>query len=206
MSFEEGAMIEPLAVGVYAARRAGVKVGDKVAVLGVGPIGLVTLQAAKARGATQIIATDLAENRLELAKKLGATEVINAKEKDTVEEIMNLTDGVGVDVVLETAGAVKTIQQTPHIIRPGGMITFVGMATPLKIEYEIITAIIQEANITTVFRYANAYPISIDLVSKGLVDVKSLITHRFTLDQTREALEFSDKNKDISIKSVIIID
>ncbi|NOZ23038.1 MAG: NAD(P)-dependent alcohol dehydrogenase [Planctomycetes bacterium] len=203
VSYDEGAMVEPLAVGMHACNRAQVGPGDSVAILGAGPIGLVTLQSAKARGATQLIAVDMDANRLKLAKKLGATDLVNASRKDTVKEVKRLTDGTGADVVMETAGAVRTTQQAVGCAKNGGRIVLVGMPTTDSFEMPVIEAIVKEVSISGLFRYANMYPPSIGLVASGAIDVKSMITKKFKLEDVPKALDFALRQGKNAIKILI---
>jgi len=200
---DEGAMIEPLSVGLHAARRAGVRAGDSVVVLGAGAIGLCALQAARAHGATTIIASDLVPLRLELAGKLGATEVLNAAEVDVEAAIMDLTGGRGVDVAIECAGTVPTIQMAMRVTRSGGRVQLVGMPAETDPELPLYELIQRELEVSGLFRYAGCYPPAIELVAAGRVDVASLITHHFPLEQTVEAMQFAHEHKDESIKVVV---
>jgi len=202
LSFEQGAMTEPLAVGMQGTKRGGVDVGHSVVVLGCGPIGLVTLQAAKARGATQIIATDIQQSRLELAAKLGATDIINAKDADPVKRVRELSDG-GVDVALETAGTVTTTQQACAMVRMGGVVTLIGMPAELEFELPVLDIICREYDVRGVFRYCNCYPPALALLGTSKVDVKSLITHRFPLDEAKAAVDFAKDRKDVAIKVMV---
>ena len=202
LSFEQGAMTEPLAVGMQGTKRGGVGVGHSVVVLGCGPIGLVTLQAAKARGATQIIATDVQQSRLELAAKLGATDIINAKDVDPVERVRELSDG-GVDVALETAGTVATTQQACAMVRMGGVVTLIGMPAELDFELPVLDIICREYDVRGVFRYCNCYPPALALLGARKVDVNSLITHRFPLDEAKAAVDFAKDRKDVAIKVMV---
>lgn len=195
VSLEEGAMCEPLAVGMYATMRAGVGLGDTVAVLGAGPIGLLTMQAAKARGATTLIVTDVEEPRLEMARKLGAAHVINAREQDAVAAIKDLTGGVGADVVLEAAGTATTVQQSLQVAKSGGRVIIVGLPTEDEVSLSMPDLLSRELEVGGIFRYANVYPQAIAAIASGLIDVKSLITHRYALAQTEEALVFADTHK-----------
>ena len=204
MTYEEGAMIEPLSVGTYAAERGGVNVRNTVVIIGAGTIGLMTLQAVKARGATDIIITDLEPFRLELAKKLGATHTVNAKEVDAIQKVLELTNG-GADVIMEAVGAPATIQQTIKMARPGAVIVLIGMPTVDDIPIRIVEAICKEVDIRGIFRYANAYRPAIKLVSKGKIDVKSMITTRFPLDKVQEALEYPSKHPGTCIKVMVNI-
>ncbi|MGD9496990.1 MAG: NAD(P)-dependent alcohol dehydrogenase [Armatimonadota bacterium] len=203
LSLDEGAMIEPLAVGVWAARRAGVTAGDTVAVLGAGPIGLTTLQAATAHGATRAIVTDLVSARLEVAAKLGATEVIDASQTDAEAAVMELTGGQGVDVAFECAGAIPALQMALRVARSGGTVQLVGMPAEQHPQIPLYEVINRELNLLGLFRYANCYPPAIALVEAGRVDVASLVTHHFPLDRTVEAMRFVQEHKDEVIKAVV---
>jgi L-iditol 2-dehydrogenase len=204
MTFEEGAMIEPLSVGTYAAERGGVNVRNTVAIIGAGTIGLMTLLAVKARGATDVIITDLEPFRLDLAKKLGATQTINARENDAVQKVLEYTNG-GADVVFEAVGAPVTIQQAIKMARPGAVVVWIGMPTVDDISIRIVEAICKELDIRGIFRYANAYKPAIKLVSKGKIDVNSMITTRFSLDEVQEALEYPGKHPGTCIKVIVDI-
>ncbi len=213
MSDEEGAMMEPLSVGMWATRRGQVKPGDAVAVFGAGPIGLVTLQAAKAAGATTLIAVDIEDFRLDWAKKLGATHTVNARQADAIAEIMRITDGLrgagaafaGVDVAFETAGAVPTTRNALAATRRGGVAVLVGLPPDAMVELDIVSAASKEIDIRGMFRYANQYPASLALVSAGTIDVASLVTHHFSLDKAEDALRFADEHKSEAIKVVVDI-
>ncbi len=203
LSLDEGAMIEPLAVGVWAARRSGVSAGDSVAVLGAGPIGLTTLQAALAHGATRAIVTDLVESRLETAARLGASDVIDAAATDAEAAIMDLTGGRGVDVAFECAGTIPTLQMAMRVARNSGTVQIVGMPAEQHPQIPLYEIINRELDVRGLFRYANCYPPAIALAAAGRVDVKSLITHHFTLDETPDAMRFVDEHKDEVIKAVV---
>jgi len=202
LSFEQGAMTEPLAVGMQGTKRGDVGVGQSVAVLGCGPVGLVTLQAAKARGATRIIATDVQPSRLDLARRLGATDLINARDGDPVERVRALT-GEGVDVALETAGTVTTVQQACAMVRRGGVVTLIGMPGELEFTMPVLDIICREYDVRGVFRYCNCYPPALALLGAGRVDVKSLITHRFPLDDAKAAIDFAKDRKDVAVKVMV---
>lgn len=203
VTLDEGALMEPLAVGVYAVHRSGLMAGQSVAIIGAGPIGLVTLQVAKAAGAGQIIIVDLDENRLATAKSLGATEVINASKTDAKAAIDAATKGRGVDAVFEAAGSAKTAALAVHSAKRGGRVVVIGLPPEDNFPYPLVYAASREIDIFTVFRYANVYPLAIALVAQGRVDVKSLITHRFKLETSEDALKLSDSRADGVIKAMI---
>ena len=199
----EGCLIEPLSGGFHAANQGEVGVGDTVMILGSGCIGLVTMLACKAHGAGQIIVADLVDARLEKAKELGATAVINSKNTDVFKEVERLTNGRGADVVFETAGSPVTIAQTPFLVRRGGTITLVGLASQEEITYNFAQIMDKEATIKSVFRYRNIYPKAIAAVSSGAIDVKKIVTHEFDLDHIQEAFDEAVNNKTDLVKAVI---
>ena len=203
---KEGALVEPLAVGIHAANQGNVKLGDSVIILGAGTIGLVTLLACKAYGAADIIVVDVIPKRLEFAKKLGATTVINASETDVFAEIDRLTNRKGVDIVIETAGSARTIAQTPYLIKNGGCVVLVGLAPQDIIEYNFAKIMAKEAQIKSVFRYRNIYPQAIKAISNGLIDISGIVTHEFSFEDTAKAFDYVINNKQDVVKAVIKID
>jgi len=182
MTYGEGAMIEPLAVGLMATKRGRVSVHDSVVIFGAGPIGLLSLQAAKSHGVIDAFVVDIIDYRLDYALRLGAGTTINASKEDAVKRIMEETRGKGVDVVIEASGAPKAVQQALDVVKPGGRIVFVGYP-PAEVPISIDKILIKELDILGVHRYANVFPTAIKLVSSGKVDVKSLITHVFPLEK-----------------------
>lgn len=205
VSTKEGALVEPLAVGLHSAMQGDVKLGDNVVILGAGCIGLVTLLACKAYGATETIVVDVIEKRLELAKKLGASLVINATKEDPVEKILELTKGNGIDKVFETAGTETTIKQTPYLVKRGGTIVLVGLAPKDIIEYDFMKIMVKEATIKSVFRYRNLYPVAIEAIAKGNINVLDIVTHEFDFNDTQKAYDYITKNKNDVVKAVIKI-
>lgn len=203
MSLMEGALVEPAAVGMHAALEADVKPGKKIVILGAGCIGLMTLQACIAMGATEIIVADVIEKRLNMAKELGAMEVINGMTEDTVVRTKELLGELGADIVFETAGAKATAAQTTKLVMRGGRIMIVGTIpgeTPIN-----FLSINREVKIQTVFRYANNYPMTIEAISSGRFDVKSMVTDEFLYEDVQKAFEESLSRKSEIIKGVIKI-
>ena len=205
MTTKEGCLIEPLSVGFHAANQGDVQVGESVVILGAGCIGLVTLLACKAHGAGNIIVADIVDARIEKAKELGATHVINSKEVNALEEIARLTGGKGADKVFETAGSPITIAQTAFAVKRGGTITLVGLSAQEEINYNFAQIMDKEATIKSVFRYRNIYPKAIEAVSAGAIDVNGIVTHEFDLEHIQEAFEEAINNKTDLVKAVIKI-
>lgn len=201
MSILEGALVEPAAVGMHAAIQANVKPGMKIVILGSGCIGLMTLQACKVMGATEIIVVDMIEKRLQMAKQLGAMEIVDAKNEDTAAKVKELLGEYGADVVFETAGARATAKQAVSLVVRGGRIMIVGTIpgeTPID-----FLKINREVSIQTVFRYANNYPMTIQTISSGRFDVNSMVTHVYDYKNVQKAFEESVNCKEDIIKGVI---
>ncbi len=205
MTYQQGALVEPFAVGLYAARRSGIYPAASVAILGSGPIGLSMIQAVKALGAGQIIVADIMPNRLELARRMGATDVIDARTEDTVQRILDLTGGEGTHFVFETAGSARTFQQTVEVVRDGGVVTLVGLAQELQIPMPMVDALVKEVNFVTSFRYNNVFEEAITLINYGRVDVTPMITHEFPFEQSLEAFDVTENSKDTAVKVIINI-
>lgn len=203
VSTEEGALVEPLAVGLYAAQQGGVTLGDEIIILGSGCIGLVTLMAARASGATKIVVVDLFQKRLDVAEQLGATYTINASQEDVSDRITELFDGKGADIVFETAGSIHTVKQTPFFVRRGGTIVLVGMSPQASIKFNFQQIMMKEIQIKSVFRYRNLYSTAISAISSGAIDLKQIISHRFSFDESDLAFNTVVKEASEVVKAVI---
>lgn len=203
MSMLEGALVEPAAVGMHAAAEADVKPGKKIVILGAGCIGLMTLQACKVMGATEIVVVDIIEKRLDMAKKLGAMEVIHGINEDTVSRTKELLGEWGADIVFETAGSRATASQAVELVMRGGKIMIVGTIpgeTPIN-----FLKINREVSIQTVFRYANNYPMTIDAIASGAFDVTSMVTDIYQYEDVQRAFEESLSRKSEIVKGAIEI-
>ena len=203
LSFEEASLIEPFSVGIHALNRANVKPGASVAVMGLGPVGLMAVVAAKAFGVNNIIAVDLEDIRLKAAKNLGANLLINARENEPLKEIMSYTGGRGVDVAIEAAGHPTTLQNGLASLCRGGKLVIVGLPAQDNIPLNVPEIADKEIDIYGIFRYANTYPRGIDILSSGIADVKPLITGRYSLEQTAQALEEARVNKAKHVKIMV---
>lgn len=190
MSFEQGAMCEPLSVGIWACHRAGLEPGDRVLVTGAGPVGLLAAQVARAFGAASVTVADIADFRLDMARTLGF-------------EVEKVGEGErrDFDVLLECSGAPNALADGLWRLRTNGRAAMVGMPKQ-DVTLALSRLNVNELTIGLVNRYAHTWPIAIDLVSSGRVDVDSLVTHRFALDQTAEALMLAKTVPD-SVKAMI---
>jgi L-iditol 2-dehydrogenase len=203
MDTMEAALIEPLAVGFHAAKQGNAQAGQTAVVTGAGCIGLVSMMALKAMGVSNVIVVDIMQKRLDKALELGASHVVNGREQDTVEEILRLTDGKGADLVIEAAGSEITTRQAVQFTKKGATIVLVGYSASGEIKMPISLALDKELTFKTVFRYRHIYPMAIEAVSQGKVNLKAIVTNIFPLDDIQNAMDSSVKNKADIVKSVI---
>ncbi|GAA3716843.1 NAD(P)-dependent alcohol dehydrogenase [Microlunatus aurantiacus] len=191
MSYEQGALVEPLSVGIWGCRRVGLEPGDDVLVTGAGPVGLLAAAAARALGATTVTVTDLSDFRLDLAARMGfVTERSDAAGDSTY------------DVLLECSGAPGVLAAGLARLRPAGRAAVIGLSKEQSIPLPLSQLNVNEISISLVNRYRNTWPLGISLIASGRVDVDPLITHHFPLAETRDALLLGRTVTD-SIKAVI---
>lgn len=205
VTMEEGALLEPLSVGVHACRRADVSLGDSVLILGAGPIGLVTLITAKEMGATKVVITDLLQSRLDVAKELGADFTLQITKEDTesdiVAKIKTLLAGEP-NKSIDCSGTEATNRLGLMATRSGGVFVIVGCGPP-EVKLPLVANLSREVDIRGVFRYANDYSAALALVSSGKAKVKKLVTHHFDITDTAEAFKASRYGTDGAIKVMI---
>lgn len=206
VSFAEGAMVEPLAVGMHAANKARIKPGDVAVVTGAGPIGLVTALAALAGGCAQVIVTDVKQPKLDLAASLvpGAMVPVNVAREAVHQVVQKHTDGWGADLVFECSGNPKVAAGVLDWVCPAGCVVYVGMPGE-PIAFDVVAAQIREVRVEHVFRYAHVYPRALKLMGSGQLDVKPLITDTFAFSQSRQALDFCVNMPDASVKAQITV-
>jgi len=201
VSFAEGAMCEPLSVGIHATRQGSVGLGSRVLITGAGPIGLVNLLCCKAAGAGIIAVVETHKNRLDMAKKCGASHVISTIDSDEImTEVNKITENQGFDVVIECSGAASAAQTAVKALKPGGTLVFVGLFSALEVPMDLNAITQKELTFKGVFRYRNTYPTAIDLMSSGRIDVKPLITKRFPWDKVKDAMDCAHKDAANQIK------
>ncbi|WP_332698316.1 NAD(P)-dependent alcohol dehydrogenase [Halalkalibacter lacteus] len=202
ISFEEGALLEPLSVGIHAMKRGKVGPGDRIFISGLGPIGLLTIEAAKMVGVTEIYASDVVPLRREKALEMGATAVFDPTQSNIQKELLKVCSE-GVSVVVETSGNQYAISETVKIVNRGGRVVLVGLPLVSDIPFDVPHLIDSEIDIVGIFRYANTYPIAISALQKSKSKLEEVITHKFALKDTKEAVELARTEKDKSIKVMI---
>ena len=180
LSDDAAGLIEPLSVGVWACGKAGVGAGTRLLISGAGPIGLITAQVARALGATAVVVSDIAPARLEAARRCGATQTLDARDPGAAA-------GLEVDAFIDCSGAPAAVRAGLAAVRPAGTVVLVGMgADELTLPISLVQG--RELTITGTFRYANTYPTAIALAAAGLVDLDSLVTGHYGLDDVETAL------------------
>ena len=204
VSTMEGALVEPLAVGMNSVVRSGIQVGDSAVVLGTGCIGLVTIMSLKAAGITDITAVDLYDIRLEKALEVGATRVINTTDKDSVAEVLKYYDGIGPDFVFETAGSRYTAEAAVYICKKGGVIMQVGNVVG-ETSLNLQKMCDKELTLMTNFRYRNVYPTCVEAIAAGRINVKDIVSKVYPLDDAMEAFEDCISKRQSMVKAVLKI-
>lgn len=198
-TYADGAMLEPLGVAIHAVDLGKLKAGMTVGVFGCGPIGLLILQLARLAGATNIVATDILEHRVDAARSFGANHVFLAEDSRELEEIQAVTQGRGVDVAFEAAGEQQAVDTAFSAVLPGGKVILAGIPDNDKTSFTASVARRKGLTIKLVRRMKHTYPRAIELVSKGMVDVRSLVTHRFPLDHVVEAFHVAARREGLKI-------
>ena len=199
ISFAEGAMVEPLAVGMHAANKAQIKPGDIAVMSGAGPIGMVTALAALAGGCSRVVMSDVIDEKLELAATLGPITPVNIKRENLTDVVNRITDGVGADLLFEASGNARAVETAFEPVRPGGRVVLIGMpGKPVLMSVE--AAMIKEISIATIFRYAHVYSRALQLMASGKINVKPLITDVYKFSDSIAAFEYATKMKPTSVK------
>lgn len=205
MTFEEGALIEPVANAVHAVNRAGVKLGDRVAVVGAGTIGLCMIQAAKAAGAASVAAVDVSDFHLQMAEKCGADILINSREQEPVEAVKAKFGGIGADVTFEAVGIGETYRQAALMTRKRGTFVFFGAAKETA-EIHLYPFLHRELNMVGCTGFDVEVDIGLEMIEKGQIKVKPLITGRYPVEKTAEAIRHAVDGADQVLKIVLVND
>lgn len=199
VSFAEGAMIEPLAVGVHAAAKARITPGAVAVVMGAGPIGLLTVMSALAAGCSHVIVADVQRAKLSLAGKMRNVTPVYTPEENLKSVVSQMTDQWGADVLFECSGSPKAAAGMFDLLCPGGCAVLIGMpGEPLPLD--VVAAQVKEIRMETVFRYAHVFPRALQLISAGTIDVKPLITDTFPFNASVEAFHHAASMPANSVK------
>jgi L-iditol 2-dehydrogenase len=197
---EDGAMLEPLGIALHTVDLGHLRTGMSVAVLGCGPIGLLAIQLAKLSGAAQVIATDILPHRLDAARKIGADLVLQAEpgSKESTA-ILAATKGRGVDVAFEIAGENDAVDTAVAVAKPGGCVILAGIPAQDHTSFTASVARRKGLTLRLVRRMKLTYPRAIRLVEKGLVDVRSIVTACFPIDESLQAFQQANERQGLKI-------
>ena len=197
VSYEEAAITEPLACVLHGVEEAEVKLGDTVAIIGAGPIGLLHLLTVKKLGVKKVIIIDLVDERLSFAEKLGADETINAGKVDVAEKVRQITGGYGADVVIEAIGLPTTWEQALTLVRKGGTVLEFGGCPP-KTEIRVNTELLHYGEVKVMGAF-HATPLhfrkALNYIASKTINVKPLITRKMRLEEIREAFQILSTSK-----------
>lgn len=199
VSFAEGAMVEPFAIGMQAALRARIQPGDVAVVTGAGPIGMMVALAALAGGCARVIVADLAQPKLDIIAACPGIEVVNIRRQPLPQAVMAATEGWGADIVFECSGAAPAILGMHELARPGGAVVLVGMPVD-PVPVDIVGLQARELRIETVFRYANVYDRAIGLIASGKVDLKPLISASIPFGDAIAAFDRAVEARETDVK------
>lgn len=175
LSYPHAAMIEPVSIAVHAVRRVTVRPGDAAVVVGAGMIGLLVIQALRWAGARTIVAVDLAESRLALARELGATHTLRSDACDVAAEVAKLTGGRGADLAFEVVGLTATVNLSLQVLRRGGSVVLVGNLSPTTADFPLQAVVTRELSVFGTCGSAGEYPLCLDLIARGVIRVEPMI-------------------------------
>ena len=202
VTFEEAAVTEPLACVLRGVEKANVRLGDSVAIIGAGPIGLLHLLTVRKMGAEKIIVTDLVDERLQLAKELGADETVNAQREDAISKVKELTEKYGADAVIEAIGLPSTWEQALKMVRKGGTVLEFGGCPP-NTEIKVSTQLLHYGDVTVIGAFHTTpahFKKALNLIASKTINVNPLITRKMPLDKIKEAFEtLTTSKKDVKI-------
>lgn len=203
VSLEEGALVEPVAIGVYSANTAGIQPGDISLVFGAGTIGIVTTLAALASGCSKVVLVDVKEKKLAIVRKSFSENIICVNSTtQSIEDAISPLSSEGVDVVFEASGSPTVIGSFVRYLRPNGRAVMIGMpAAPAP--FDVVAAQAKEIRVMHIFRYRNVYPRTIKMIASGTLNVRPLITHFYDFKDAIKAFDFAAAMPDEAIKTMV---
>ncbi|TPK48656.1 NAD(P)-dependent alcohol dehydrogenase [Mesorhizobium sp. B2-5-4] len=204
VSFAEGAMVEPFAIGMQAASRARIVPGDVAVVVGCGPIGIMVALAALAGGCSKVLISDFSAPKLGIAAQYAGIVPVNVGEQSLVDAVAATTDNWGADIVFEASGSAKAFADLFDVVRPGGAVVLVGLPVE-PVALDVPAAISKEVRIETVFRYANIFDRALQLIASGKVDLKPLITGTYDFADSIKAFERAAEGNPQDVKLQILL-
>ncbi|WP_319532913.1 NAD(P)-dependent alcohol dehydrogenase [uncultured Cohaesibacter sp.] len=205
VSFEEGALVEPFAIGMQAAAKASIMPGDVAVVVGAGTIGVMVALAALAGGCSKVIISDVSDHKLNIAASYDGIEPVNVAKESLEEAVKAKTDNWGADLVFEASGNPKVYEDMIRAVRPGGRLVLVGLP-PDRVPFNVNAAIAKEISIETVFRYANVFDRALALIASGKVDLKPLISETYVFEDAKAAFDRAAEGRPTDVKIQIKVE
>jgi L-iditol 2-dehydrogenase len=188
LPFDEAALVEPVSVAVHAVNRTPVQLADTAVVIGAGMIGLLTIQALRTAGCGRIIAVDLEDDRLALARELGADDTLNSSHQDVPAAVIEMTNGLGADITVEAVGADATVRMAVDCVRKGGTITLIGNISQ-NVKFPLQSVVTREVRVLGSCASSNDYPACLDLMGRGKIRVKPIISAAVPLERGAEMFD-----------------
>ena len=204
VTFEEGALVEPLAVAVHAVKKAGIRMGDTVAVIGAGAVGLMILALSRLQGATGIFAVDTQDYRLKLAQELGALAAFNNIDGKAVEKILERTSGLGVEVSFEAVGIQLTFVQALQMLKKGGHAVLAGLNAKPEVTLPANIFVQKEISLSGTQGYCHDFQTALALLESGAVDLSPFITHTLSHDALQEGFDLLTSAEHEAVKVVVV--
>jgi (R,R)-butanediol dehydrogenase/meso-butanediol dehydrogenase/diacetyl reductase len=204
VTLRQGALVEPLAVALHGVRRSRLEAGDRVLVMGAGPIGLLTLQCALLAGARSAVVTEIDRTRAELARRLGAVAVLDPSRENVGVALSGLTDGQGPDVIYVCTGAPDPYRDAISLVRKGGQIFVLGLCVE-PVDADFMSVVLSDLCIEGSLAGRAEFPAAIDFVAQRRVDVESLVTHEIPLDEAAEGLGLAGRPGSGAVKVLVRI-
>lgn len=205
VSFAEGAIVEPLSIGLQAAKKAAIKPGAVAVVMGAGTIGMMTALAALASGCSRAVVCDLVPDKLALIARVPGVTAVDIRTERVADIVSGLTEGWGADIVFEASGNEKAYDGIVDLLCPGGCMVLVGMPAH-KVPLDIVALQCKEIRIESVFRYANMFPRAIQLISSGRLDVKPFISRSFRFAEGVKAFDEAASGNPADVKIQIVME
>lgn len=202
VSFEHAAMVEPVSIAVHAVNRVPVQLNDSAVVVGAGVIGLLIIQALKARGCSHVIAVDIKQDRLEVARRLGADQTLSPAECDVAAELMKQTEGRGVDVAMEVVGFPATVETATKAVRKGGSVGLVGNLTP-AVELPLQAVVTRELSLFGSCASRGEYATCLDLIAGGAIEVAPLLSGVSSLEEASQWFSRLQAGQENLIKVIV---
>ena len=203
VSLEEGALVEPVAIGVYSAHTAGIQPGDVALVFGAGTIGIVTALAALASGCSKVVLVDVKEKKLEIVRRNFSKNIICVNSaRESLDDALFSIAGEGADIVFEASGSLAVIGSFIRYLRPNGRAVMIGMPSA-PAPFDVVAAQAKEIRVMHIFRYRNMYPRTIKMIASGTLNVRPLVTHFFDFADAVKAFDFAASMPDEAIKIMV---